>query len=382
MTDRSAEARALLRSMAELSGDPYGPFVAEFRQKVDQEVRPKLPTPTSDHRNNARNDLQAILDPDSRKLSDAEREAALTVWIDQATSRLGRLADAARARAKAEQDPGRDRALGDTPLAGDELAKQTHDDLVEHRWIARCADAASAVGYVRMPRYFGPAGDGHANGTMFAIGGDLVMTAYHVVHARDRSKGEALPPETDRDRQVADCQWAFDYHDVTRDAVSQPIATLARGATLLWHDETLDVAVLRLSQAPPASVKPVRFHDAELPSVTGSVGFAANIIQHPNGEQKKVGLRNNAVWKIEPTKLMYFTDTRGGSSGAPVFLDNWTVIAVHTGWDSITSARSPIYMGRTQAFINRGARSSAVLAALRARPRTDPPIAFDVAIAT
>ena len=71
------------------------------------------------------------------------------------------------------------------------------------------------------------------------------------------------------------------------------------------------------------------------------------------------------MWKVDTDRLYYFTDTRGGSSGAPVFNDDWCVIAVHTGWEQIAAdANNAIYLGRRQAVVNRGTRASRIATAV------------------
>lgn len=59
------------------------------------------------------------------------------------------------------------------------------------------------------------------------------------------------------------------------------------------------------------------------------VGETVNIIQHPNGEPKQLAIRNNQVVDELELFLHYQTDTDPGSSGAPVFNDQWEVVALH-----------------------------------------------------
>ena len=54
-----------------------------------------------------------------------------------------------------------------------------------------------------------------------------------------------------------------------------------------------------------------------------------NIIQHPNGLPKTIAIRNNLLTARSDTRLLYETDTDFGSSGAPVFNDQWDVVALH-----------------------------------------------------
>jgi endonuclease G len=59
-------------------------------------------------------------------------------------------------------------------------------------------------------------------------------------------------------------------------------------------------------------------------------GNYVSIIQHPDGKIKKVALRQNEVTNLSlPKFIRYVTDTKSGSSGAPVFNDKWEVVAVH-----------------------------------------------------
>jgi endonuclease G len=61
------------------------------------------------------------------------------------------------------------------------------------------------------------------------------------------------------------------------------------------------------------------------------------IIQHPNGDEKYIAIRENKVIKIgdkvdveRDNLLWYASDTAQGSSGAPVLNDSWQVVALHS----------------------------------------------------
>lgn len=54
-----------------------------------------------------------------------------------------------------------------------------------------------------------------------------------------------------------------------------------------------------------------------------------NIIQHPRARQKEVALQKNQVTHIYANHLRYKTDTQRGSSGSPVFNNQWQLIALH-----------------------------------------------------
>jgi endonuclease G len=54
-----------------------------------------------------------------------------------------------------------------------------------------------------------------------------------------------------------------------------------------------------------------------------------NIVHHPNGDYKQLSIRENLFVRITPTTIWYECDTAPGSSGSPVFNDQWQVVALH-----------------------------------------------------
>jgi endonuclease I/V8-like Glu-specific endopeptidase len=59
------------------------------------------------------------------------------------------------------------------------------------------------------------------------------------------------------------------------------------------------------------------------------LGDSLNIIQHPRGEAKQIVLRSNQVVDLFGDYAHYVTDTEPGSSGAPVYNDQWELVALH-----------------------------------------------------
>jgi len=106
-----------------------------------------------------------------------------------------------------------------------------------------------------------------------------------------------------------------------------------------------------------------------------------NIIQHPGGKPKQVVIRENDLVDVLPAFLHYATDTMPGSSGSPVFNDQWEVVALHhlgvprtdasgnyltrSGkvWDPSTMTEDEIDWE-----CNEGARISRIVAAIEAAP--------------
>lgn len=107
-----------------------------------------------------------------------------------------------------------------------------------------------------------------------------------------------------------------------------------------------------------------------LPS--GSVQYRleqlVNIIQHPAGRRKEVALQENAIVKISGDFIRYETDTEPGSSGSPVFDNDWDLIALHhAGGD-----QAPGNPGGGVWLNNEGVRIDAIVKDLLAQLATHP----------
>ncbi|MFB7371483.1 trypsin-like peptidase domain-containing protein [Streptomyces sp. NPDC056222] len=286
----------------------------------------------------------------------------LEVWLRNAiaqTVEAGPLTVLQRALDNVARD-----AAGEPDLPPEMMPGETkeeiifRDDTVPFEFLHGGVLAGASVARLKVPPYESgrpqqPAYP-HA-GTGWIIAPGLLITNHHVVYARTRSPG-ARPQVAEEDLrlQVANSRSRFDYG-----ADETETEEVTAGALIAW-DEALDYAVLRLSDGPEPRPM-LRIATAPL-LLNGTEPVAVNIIQHPGGQPKRVALRNNLVFQADERDVRYFTDTRSGSSGSPVFTDDWTVVALHRGTRRMEEVD---FQGRKTAFVNVGTQMSRILAHLR-----------------
>jgi hypothetical protein len=85
------------------------------------------------------------------------------------------------------------------------------------------------------------------------------------------------------------------------------------------------------------------------------IGDAAYILQHPGGQQKRLGFVRNTISYVDAGVLRYLTDTAPGSSGAPVFDRTGRLIALHHAGGTPTEV-----VGKPPVTKNEGIRISRV----------------------
>jgi endonuclease G len=196
----------------------------------------------------------------------------------------------------------------------------------------------------------GPDGRVAGYGTGFLVSPHLLLTNHHVLPSADVAAGSAL--ELDFQRSL--------------DGARLPVVELRFDpARFFAADQALDFAMVAVAGS-PASTAPYgwcRLTDAQ---GTVVVGECVTIVQHPRGREKEVVLRENKLVDIPEQVLHYVTDTEPGSSGSPVFNDQWEVIALHHA--SVPGAQAGTAGG---GFLNEGIRISRILRHLAAAALDD-----------
>jgi endonuclease G, mitochondrial len=232
------------------------------------------------------------------------------------------------------------------------------DDLLPFSFLELGVEAARSVAKLRVPSHAGGqprqiSGTPEVHlGTGWLLTPTLLITNHHVVNARKEDEPPA--PEADLLIQgaAATAQFGFDGDGIEGQTV--------QAQKLEAWDATLDYALLRMvDTGRPAlrrAARPLIKKDGD--------SIPVNIVQHPEGTSKKLGIRNNMVTASTDTDLRYFTDTKQGSSGSPVLNDTWEVVALHRG---ATFAQNVSFQGKNVAYVNIGTHLPSILDDLKSR---------------
>jgi V8-like Glu-specific endopeptidase len=200
-------------------------------------------------------------------------------------------------------------------------------------------------------------------GTGSLVTDRLLLTNHHVVRTADEAAGMAV-------------EFAYEYDEdgEPRKEDRWPLAPGDFFVTDPELDYTLVAVTLRDGRPPGETHGCIPLIEQTGKAVIGEV---LNVIHHPVGERKRVSLRFNRMVAEDDLWLRYESDTRAGSSGAPVFNDQWEMVALHHGGVSATDDEgfeltrdgrrwTPDMGEDAVAYVgNEGARVSRILRSLR-----------------
>lgn len=201
----------------------------------------------------------------------------------------------------------------------------------------------------RPKRYFG---------TGWLIGKSHVITNHHVVNARDPTEPDAIDQDLNVQSEKTEVQFDFD--------VEGAVPEKGTVAELIHVSKPLDYAILQLNEELGRAKLSLWPKAVSLPSADV---VPLNIIQHPGGAPKQIGMRNNLAANINENELAYFTDTQGGSSGSPVCNDLWQVVALHKA--STRTFGEHEFQGKKTRWVNVGTRIDKIIADLESKNLLD-----------
>lgn len=259
-----------------------------------------------------------------------DRIQAITGVNQQQAENLAEYADPARL------------GLADEARLGAERIQGKTTDFVGVSFLDLARRAANAVG--RVVFYNGePVGSG------FMISDQLFLTNHHVIASEEDCENRLIE---------------FNY-ELGADRRPRPVTQFALDPARFFvtNPETdLDFTVVAIGECVQGSAELTSFGCCPLLASGDKhiLGEFVNVIQHPEGDYKQVVLRESLLVGRLETVLHYLADTQPGSSGSPVFNDQWEVIALHHWGEPFREVELPD--GRLASKdVNEGIRISAIV---------------------
>jgi endonuclease G len=159
-------------------------------------------------------------------------------------------------------------------------------------------------------------GPGGGHGTGFMVSPSLLLTNNHVLRSKEAASRSVV---------------AFRFQAGIDGLPLVPVAFQLEPQRFFVTDRDLDFSVVAVAERNSQGDELSSFGWLSLSGAQGKVilGEFVNIIQHPKGEPKQLALRENQVVDVLEQFLHYESDTDQGSSGSPVFNDQWEVVALH-----------------------------------------------------
>lgn len=185
-----------------------------------------------------------------------------------------------------------------------------NNDLIGVGFLEAGYVAGRAVGRIEVPTT-----EGREYGTGSLISPRLLLTNNHVLSSA---------------AEAAAARVQFNYQVGLDGSPLLPIVFEFAPAAFFVTDEHLDYTLVAVAER-AGERELAEFGWNPLIEAEGKVilGEALNIIQHPSGEPKQLALRKNELIDLLDDFVHYQTDTAPGSSGSPVFNDQWELIALH-----------------------------------------------------
>ena len=208
----------------------------------------------------------------------------------------------------AEIEGGDDKAMATVVEALEKVINS--EDFLSVAYLEAGARASRAVGRVNIRDRRGRL---QGYGTASMVSPLLALTNHHVLPDFETAATSTIE---------------FDFQDGIDGQPLQPRVFAFAPGRFFVADEGLDFAVVAVEDAPPG-LGTFGFNPLIEAEGKAIIGDFVTIVQHPGGERKQVALRENRIVDLPELFVHYETDTEPGSSGSPVFNDQWEVTALH-----------------------------------------------------
>jgi endonuclease G, mitochondrial len=181
-------------------------------------------------------------------------------------------------------------------------------DLMSVRYLELGVRVARSIGRVHVR-----SSKGSGYGTGFLVSPRLLLTNNHVLESATVASASRVE---------------FDFQEGVDGKLRSSTFVDFDPATFFATDKALDFSLVAL-RGEVRNLAKFGFNGLSAAEGKVIVGEYVSIIQHPSGERKQLALRENQIVDVLDNFLHYRTDTSPGSSGSPVFNDQWEVVALH-----------------------------------------------------
>lgn len=256
---------------------------------------------------------QQINAAESRNYSQADADVRLQKRVSRLRQHIARKVTAESA--STESAPS---VAADMPL----LLEDIKDSLIERvlnetrdflsiEYFERGLEVARATGRIVTPRELG---------TGFLVAPNIVLTNWHVIDSEGVARQSKLQ---------------LDYEDNFYGVARIPQSFWLDPDKFFLADKHHDFALVAVKPE-NGTARLSDFGYVPLIAEEGKIviGEHINIVQHPSGRLKQIVIRDSKLVDLPPDQqderfCHYFADTEPGSSGSPVFNDQWEVVALH-----------------------------------------------------
>ncbi len=190
-----------------------------------------------------------------------------------------------------------------------------NNDSVYSNFIEKIDFAKKKVGRIVIQKGGKP--NGYATG--FMVSETVLLTNWHVFKTQE---------------SVSDSEVQFDYEYDINGNPKQPTSFKLNPDVFYHASETLDYCFVAVNTIDENGKIPLSnfgyiFLDPAFGKLANEEQELLNIIHHPEGDLKQLSIRENLFKEIHDNTIQYTTDTAPGSSGSPVFNDQFQIVALH-----------------------------------------------------
>ncbi|HET6253324.1 MAG TPA: serine protease [Puia sp.] len=225
-----------------------------------------------------------------------------------------------------------------------------NNTLMTYEWLVKGMKACSAVARIGENNIVGVGSGFLLDGKLIspALGDQIVLlTNAHVISDNPRANNWSLTPQ----RSVA-----------TLETVDKTVELKFAGIYCCSSINNLDTTILTFDADSQAELQRHRGGICSYPIAgqppAGDSKQRVYIIGHPLGGILRISLQDNIFLDSDDRLMQYRTPTEHGSSGSPVFNENWELIGIHhAGGDNLPLLNRPGCTGK----VNEGILMSAIL---------------------